>query len=153
MDSTRADRRGIARLLAVCAVLVGLFLMHGAPATAAEGCHDATPMTVAAPTGHGHHAAMNGMAVSPAHGAGVVGPATAAATATATSGTGGTLCVSTPAHERFPLPAPSLLAVAGAGGLALWASARRRAAAGGTGRRGPPARGQDLLLQVCVART
>ncbi|MER6924743.1 hypothetical protein ABT314_38445, partial [Streptomyces spiralis] len=51
MDSVRgrAVRRGIARLLAVCAVLFGLFLMHGAPATAAEGCHGAMSDTAALP--------------------------------------------------------------------------------------------------------
>ncbi|KUN09208.1 hypothetical protein AQI95_05005 [Streptomyces yokosukanensis] len=147
MDRTRAGRRDIARLLAVCAVLIGVFLMHGAPATAAEGCHDATPAMAAAPAAHGHHAAPIPAAASPVHAS---GPAVGAAAAT---GTAGTLCVSTPAHERFPLPAPGLLAVAGAGALALWVSARLRAAADGTGRRGPPARGRDLLLQVCVART
>lgn len=39
MSSGHVGRRGIARLLTVCAVLFGLFLMHGSPASAAEGCH------------------------------------------------------------------------------------------------------------------
>jgi len=44
------SRRGLARLLTACAVLVGLFLMHGAPATAAEGCHGAMPAPASAHT-------------------------------------------------------------------------------------------------------
>ncbi len=139
------------RLLAVCAVLCGLFLMHGAPATAAEGCHGA--MTAASaistsPMPSGHDAAPMPTAQGPdAHGQG------STVRAAGTSQMSGELCVSTPAHERVPLPAPALLAVAGAGVLALWAPARLRAAAGGTGRRGPPGGGRHLLLQVCIART
>ncbi|MEU2686591.1 hypothetical protein ABZ654_22460 [Streptomyces hygroscopicus] len=53
MSGGAAGRRGIARLVAVCAVLLGLFLMHGAPATAAEGCHGGMPSTTAPmPDGH-----------------------------------------------------------------------------------------------------
>ncbi|MET8451992.1 hypothetical protein [Streptomyces sp. NPDC005209] len=148
MESTRTGRRGIARLSAVCAVLLGLFLMHGAPATAAEGCHGAAPLMAAAPMTDGHDPAGVTTGASTAH---TFGPAVPAAD---TSGTAGTLCVSTPAHERSPLPAPGLLAVAGAGVAALWVLSRLRAAAADTtGRRGPPACGRQLLLQVCTART
>ncbi|MET8950507.1 hypothetical protein ACWEO4_04730 [Streptomyces sp. NPDC004393] len=147
VDSAQAGRRGITRLLAVCAVLFGLFLMHGAPTTAAEGCHGAMPAMAASPPTGGHDPAAMTTAVPPAHGS---APAVRAAD---TSGMPGMLCVSTPAQERTPLPAPGLLAVAGAGGLALWTPARLRAAAAGTGRRGPPDCGRDLLLQVCIART
>ncbi|GHE60064.1 hypothetical protein GCM10014715_11850 [Streptomyces spiralis] len=165
MDSVRgrAVRRGIARLLAVCAVLFGLFLMHGAPATAAEGCHGAmsdtaalplppmtgmAPMTGPTPVAGGQDVAPMSTVTAPdTHGA---GPAVRAAD---TSGMSGVHCVSTPAQERVPLPAPGLLAVAGAGALALGAAAGLRAAVRATGRRGPPAGGRDLLLQVCIART
>jgi hypothetical protein len=146
VDSAQAGRRGVARLLAVCGVLFGLFLMHGAPATAAEGCHGA--MTAVSPMTAGHDVAVMLTNRAPTgHGS---GPAVRAA---GVSGMPGALCVSTPAHERAPLPAPGLLAVAGAAGLALWTLTRLRAAVGGTGRRGPPDGGRDLLLQVCVART
>lgn len=147
MNSAQADRRGLARLLSVCAVLCGLFLMHGAPATAAEGCHGAMSAVAHAPMTGGHDAA--GMLSAPpaAHGS---APAMRAA---GLPGMSGTLCVSTPAHERSPLPAPGPSAVAGAAVLVLWGQARLRAAAGGTGRRGPPPGGRELLLQVCVART
>ncbi|MGW1258796.1 hypothetical protein ACWD5Q_27335 [Streptomyces sp. NPDC002513] len=147
MDGAQAGRRGITLLPAVCAVLFGLFLMHGAPATATEGCHGAMPAMAASPPAGGHGAAATTAAAPPAHG---FAPAVRAA---GTSGMPGALCVSTPAHDRTPLPAPGPLAVAGAAGLALWTPARLRAAADGTGRRGPPARGRDLLLQVCIART
>ncbi|MEH0580479.1 MULTISPECIES: hypothetical protein [Streptomyces] len=146
MDSAQAGTRGVARLLAVCAVLFGLFLMHGAPATAAYGCHGA--MTAASPMTSGHDTAALPAAHAPAgHTPG------SAARAADVSGIPGALCVSTPAHERTPLPVPGLLAVAGAAVLALWTLTRLRAATGGRGRRGPPDGGRDLLLQVCIART
>ncbi|MEU0603423.1 hypothetical protein ABZ484_35155 [Streptomyces sp. NPDC006393] len=145
----RAAGRGFARLLAVCAVLFGLFLMHGAPTTAAVGCHGgAMAGDSASFMASGQEAAPMPTAQAP----GTHGPGAAVRVA-GTSGTPGVLCVSTPAQERVPLPAPGLLAVAGAGALALWTAAGLRAAVGGTGRRGPPAGGRDLLLQVCVART
>lgn len=146
VDSAQAGIRGVARLLAVCAVLFGLFLMHGAPATAAEGCHGAKTATSPMTSGHGTAALPTAHAPT-GHGP---GPAVRAADV---SGMPGALCVSTAAHERTPLPAPSLLAVAGAAGLALWTLTRLRAAAGGRGRRGPPDGGRDLLLRVCIAQT
>lgn len=147
LGTAQAAKPGIARLLAVCAVLFGLFLMHGAPATAAEGCHGAMTTVATSPMAAGHDATVMTTAAPAAH-----GPSTTARAAH-TSRMPGTLCVSTPAHERTPLPAPGLLAVAGAAVLALGTPAGLRAAADGTGRRGPPAGGRDLLRQVCIART
>ncbi|MBY8839922.1 hypothetical protein [Streptomyces sp. SP2-10] len=146
MDSAQAGGRGVRRLLAVCAVLFGLFFMHGAPATAAEGCHGA--MTAASPMTSGHDTA----ALLRAHPPSGRGPGSAVRAADH-SGMPGVLCVSTPAHERIPLPAPGLLAVAGAAVLALLTLTRLRAVAGAQGRRGPPGGGRDLLLEVCIART
>ncbi|GAA2782902.1 hypothetical protein GCM10010521_71920 [Streptomyces rameus] len=141
-------RQATARLLVSCAVLFGLFFMHGAPAGAAEGCHGAMSTVATTPMSGGQDsAAMARAHPSAAHGA---GPAVRAAEA---SGMPGTLCVSTPAHERVALPAPDLLVVAGAVAPAVWALARLRAAVAGTGRRGPPGGGRGLLLKVCVART
>ena len=166
VDRAQAAKRGTARLLTVCAVLFGLFLMHGAPSTAAEGCHGGmgmgaaggsttagmagTPMTgvANAPIAGAHHAAM--ASSTPPVVDAASGPTMRGA---ASSGMPGTLCVSTPAHDRIPLPASGLLAVTGALAVVLWGPAGLRAAAGGTGRRGPPAGGRGLLLQVCVART
>ncbi|KIF02293.1 hypothetical protein PL81_30810 [Streptomyces sp. RSD-27] len=141
--SGQRSRGGIARLVALCAVLLGLFLMHGAPATAAEGCHSA--MSHGTPMDDGHrHAAMSPAAETTSHGV---------ILASSMLGTGGGSCVSTPAHERLSLPAPGLLAVVVFGALTAALSARLRAAGGGTGRRGPPHRGRDLLNRVCIART
>ncbi|MCX5302703.1 hypothetical protein OG304_04445 [Streptomyces sp. NBC_00160] len=140
MTGTRqACRRGIARLLTLCAVLLGLFLMHGAPANAAEGCHGQMTATAAV-----HEA-----------------PAVAATTAMTHSGDqqaadtpaahGGALCVSTPARDETPLPAGALTAIIGVLAVGYLAF---RPWLGGTGRRGPPPPGRrSLLLQVCIART
>lgn len=145
MSIGQPSERGSARLIAVCAVLLGLFLMHGAPATAAEGCHGAMP-SVTVPMHDGHAASTM---TSPA-------PPTTAQSAQASragdgSGMHGVQCVSTPAHERNPLPAAGLYAAGAL--LVAWFPAGLRAATGWTRRRGPPAGGRDLLIQVCVART
>lgn len=153
MSGGAAGRRGLPRLSAVCALLLGLFLMHGAPATAAEGCHGAVPSVAAAHTSDGHAA----FAMTPAQ-----MRATAQTRATAHSapafraapsaGMSGERCVSTPAQERNPLPAPALLAAVAALS-AEWSSAAWRAAIGRLRRRGPPTGGRDLLTLVCIART
>ncbi|MET7288684.1 hypothetical protein [Streptomyces sp. NPDC005573] len=155
-------RGGSARLLALCAVLCGLFLMHGSPATAAEGCHGGT-------------AAM-AMSAMPATGAMRSPPSTATAHATTahaamvddadasarrraalpvTEGAHGhgELCVSTRAHDRVPLPDPRPLPVSSGGPSAVRGCVPPREAMGRAGWRGPPSGGRDLLLQVCVART
>lgn len=144
-------RRGIARLLALCAVLLGLFLMHGAPATAAEGCHGAMS---AAPMSAGHDKAVMASAarasVTPAS-----SPVMTQADAQQASGASemdGATCVSTPARDRIPLPPGGLLAVVAV--LAASFLAVRPPALGRTGRRGPPPPGgRSLLLTVCIART
>ncbi|WP_040896648.1 hypothetical protein [Streptomyces griseoaurantiacus] len=145
-------RRGLARLLALCAVLLGLFLMHGAPATAAEGCHGAmsTPAGMHEAPAPGamisHHLA----AVQSAAGQVTAHPGTQHASGAAAMD--GTTCVSTPARDTTPLTAPALLAVAGV--LAALFMVGRTLAPGRTGRRGPPPPGgRSLLLQVCIART
>nr|BFD87094.1 hypothetical protein StreXyl84_64950 [Streptomyces sp. Xyl84] len=146
MSGGAASRRGIARLVAVCALLFGLFLMHGAPATAAEGCHGAMPSTTA-PMPDGRTAS----ARAPAQMQTAVHSAPAFQTANST-GMHGELCLSTPAQERNPLPAPALLAVAAAL-VAGWSLEAWRAGVSRVRRRGPPAGGRDLLTRVCIART
>ncbi|MES9512213.1 hypothetical protein ABWJ92_38610 [Streptomyces sp. NPDC000609] len=129
----------MSRLLVLCAVLFGLFLMHGAPASAAEGCHDATAVTAAAPvsmTTTADHSAMRGE-----H-----GPARAAAAGSATDGES---CVFIHARDRV-LP---LLTALGLVLLAVRELAGHRTTVRGPARRGPPFAGRELLLQVCIART
>lgn len=144
MYGERAGRRGIARLLALCAVLFGLFLMHGSPASAAEGCHGSMP----APLTAGHEASP----MTTAHAPATHHPGPAVVQAAGTAGMPGAQCVATPAHEWIPLPAPGLLAVAAITVPAAWTPARP-GAPGGNGLRGPPAGGRDHLLQACIART
>ncbi|MFD5726212.1 hypothetical protein ACFWMT_08920 [Streptomyces sp. NPDC058368] len=152
MSGGAAGGRGLRRLVAVCALLLGLFLMHGAPATAAEGCHGAVP-SVAAHTPDGHTASAMApaetRATSQTQATAHSAPAFRAA---ASGGMSGERCLSTPAQERNPLPAPALLAAA-AVLSAEWSSAARRAAIGRLRRRGPPTGGRDLLTLVCIART
>ncbi|MFI5750426.1 hypothetical protein [Streptomyces sp. NPDC051644] len=129
----------MSRLLVLCAVLCGLFLMHGAPASAAEGCHGGVAVTSDPPmsmtTGAGH------TAMAEEHGT--------ARAAAAMPGMNGESCVSTHARDRL-LP---LLIALGLVVLAVWVLGRRRTAVRGPARRGPPFAGRDLLLQVCIART
>jgi hypothetical protein len=138
--------RGTARRLLACAVLAGLFLMHGSPFGAAEGCHGAA-------------AAPAGMSV-PAAAMALNGPVAAAHQHPGSARTGalpamrGQLCVSTPARPRLALPAGGPLltvavlpaAVLLASGLLLGGPRARR-------RGPPPPGGRPLLLQMCVART
>lgn len=149
------------RLLAVCAVLLGLFFMHGAPASASEGCHGvlmgSAPMS-------GAHMSMARTSVD----ASVDAPADAAArpaprvgsqtTATSTStvigakaGAGGT-CWATAVRGRAPLTgwAQDAIAVLPLLGTGLAARGPTRCR---DRRRAPPPGGRSLLLRVCVART
>ncbi|MFE5179318.1 hypothetical protein [Streptomyces sp. NPDC056634] len=139
----RGRRRGIARLLALCAVLLGLFLMHGSPASAAEGCHGA----MSAPTALSAKHAGAAMASTP-----LAGMTHAAAQQTsAMSSMDGAMCLSTPARDFTTLPVAGLMAVVA---VAVLPVVGRPVALGSTGRRGPPTPGgRSLLLQVCIART
>ncbi|MCX5384093.1 hypothetical protein [Streptomyces sp. NBC_00083] len=158
MNRRHTGRTGLSRLAVLCAVLFGLFSMHGAPASAAAGCHGeaALPAPMAVPPDMGHAPmsaptdGTDGTAVAgvSAVRAGLPGHRVAPVAAGAT----GELCVSTPARERLPLAATGLLALLGlvvlvGRGLAGPRTALRAA------RRGPPLGGRGLLLQVCVART
>jgi hypothetical protein len=139
-------RPATARLLTVCGLLLGLFLMHGAP-VAAGGCHDDMTRAVAAPGMASPHHADTAPAVVAAR---TGGPSAAPGQA---DPRGGAACLSTPAHGRVALAAPlltavlspALLAGAGAPGRATGVAERRR--------RGPPAAGRSLLHQVGISRT
>ncbi|MDD1061023.1 hypothetical protein NMG29_22850 [Streptomyces cocklensis] len=142
--ASKAKRRGATRLLAACAVLFGLFLMHGTPASAAQGCHGAMPAisAMSAPMADAPHLPVTAAPMADA----AHSPATAGHRTADAPGMPGAVCVATPAHERLHLPAPALLAVALIA-LGAWAAPPAR-------RRGPPpASGRPLLLQVCIART
>ncbi|MGF1430778.1 hypothetical protein [Kitasatospora sp. LaBMicrA B282] len=144
MDGGQQRQAGIARLVALCAVLLGLFLMHGAPASAADGCHGAVGASASMTGGHAE-------SVDPAKPA-ALAPAGAAAQPAGVPHAAGSPCVSTAARERTPLPPAGLLALAVLpvtgrvlGGLPAGAPLHRR--------RGPPGSGRELLIRVCIART
>ncbi|MET8411335.1 hypothetical protein ABZV34_25065 [Streptomyces sp. NPDC005195] len=142
--SGQARRRGFARLLTLCAVLFGLFLMHGAPATAAEGCHGAMSAPAGMHNSEDPHATQSTTAPPTTH------PGLRQASGSAAMD--GTTCVSTPARDTTPLTAPGLLAVVAV--LTSLVLAGRILIPGRTGRRGPPPPGgRSLLLQMCIART
>ncbi|MCQ4081707.1 hypothetical protein NGB36_14090 [Streptomyces sp. RB6PN25] len=143
-DRTRADRRPqAARLLAVCAVLVGLFLMHGAPSGAAGGCHGSMPVATMPMANMAHMAPV-------AHLSHAVAVHDEQAPRLSPAGVHGGSCVSTPAHDPVPVGAAGLSAVVTAAG---WAVFGRRPGSGGVRWRGPPMGGRSLLSRVCVART
>lgn len=139
--STRREL-GVARLLVVCGVLLGVLLMHGSPATAASGCHDTMTVSTSMP---GESTADMILGNAPAvHAAGATHVADQAAM-------GGASCLATVMRGGPHLPLPGLLcfAVALAAGVLLARPGRPV----DCGRRGPPGGGRSLLLRVCVART
>ncbi|MQY36140.1 hypothetical protein SRB17_41370 [Streptomyces sp. RB17] len=178
--------RQAVRAPVLVAVLLGLFLMHGGPTAAADGCHGAMPATDttvrhSAPAPMAEHADEMRPAPAPvaAH-ADTMRPAparTAERTSTmrpapartaAHSAPGrpmaaaaeavprvdesmrGALCLATaPRSEIPPPPIAAVGLVFPAVVLLPWA----RPGSDGTRRRGPPAGGRRLLLQVCIART
>jgi len=149
MESGYTRRPGMLRLLAVCALLFGLFAMHGLPASAADGCHTETSAAAAMP-------AMGGGMAVPAADTAAVHSGTVSAGAQLHAGsqaTTGSLCVTALGRDRIALPVLALLAVA-----ALWTTAgpvlRGSVAAFlARRRRGPPIAGRSLLNRVCVSRT
>ncbi|MFD0339778.1 hypothetical protein ACFVH0_13945 [Streptomyces sp. NPDC127117] len=139
VDRERTRTPGASRMLLLCAVLLGLFLMHGAPASAADGCHDAMAVTAAPP---------GPTAVSAGHSA-MRGEHAPVRVADAMSAMNGESCVFTHARDRV-LP---LLMALGLVLLAVRGLTGRRTAVRGPARRGPPFAGRELLLRVCIART
>ncbi|WP_338674299.1 hypothetical protein V1460_15470 [Streptomyces sp. SCSIO 30461] len=140
-----ASSPAVARLLAVCVLLAGLFLMHGSPA-AAEGCHGDTAGG-ASPSGGAaalpHHdmststIPVAGDSTGPAVRAGLPSPAHHA------------VRVSTPEHGPLLLPALTVFALMGT--AAMWVLTGRTTGLSAARRRAPPG-GRPLLLQVCIAR-
>ncbi len=149
--NSRADTElRVSRWLAVCALVLGLFAMHGLPAAAGTGCHDDPTVTMTDPAPVAQPMAPVAAPMTPQQQrAGAM-----ASSPSSPHSTGGS-CVSTPPRIPSGLPGPSLLGVAGllaallvtAGAQAgiPWWRARRR--------RGPPVAGIVLLTQVCVSRT
>jgi hypothetical protein len=134
----------IVRLLTVCALVTGLFLMHGLPAQACAGGSGmaTTAMTGMATSGPGGQAII--LSGAPVHG-------DHAAARPAVPGHG-TPCVFTPAPRGLDALLALLLLAATA---ALAASARpaRGTRSAPRSRRAPPRAGPELLATLCVSRT
>ncbi|MFJ9951483.1 hypothetical protein [Kitasatospora sp. NPDC091207] len=151
-DGGRARGRGgggaTARLLLLCGLLAGLFLMHGSP-TAAAGCHGPTPVTAAA-SGHGAHGADG---IDHARGPAPAGTPDLDRRRAPGGDPRAVSCVSARDRERAGLPVTAPLA---AGAAVVPPEVPEPAATQGrraTGPRAPPDAGRRLLLRVCVART
>ncbi|WP_073818005.1 hypothetical protein [Kitasatospora sp. CB01950] len=125
--------RTVARWAVLCALLLGLFLMHGSPASAA-GCHRTTESPAAA-----HHTAAHADE----------GSARAAVRAPGAHEGAAVDCLATPARDRLPHTAPPA-AVPWSHPQPVAADPLHATAAGGG--RAPPDGGRDLLLRICVAR-
>ncbi|MET9403268.1 hypothetical protein [Kitasatospora sp. NPDC002965] len=133
----------VARSLLLCALLAGLFLMHGSP-TAAGGCH--APAVPSVPTVAGHHHAPDAPDGPPGSDPRAAGPRTAHGDAPQAAS-----CVTARDRDGAGLPASPLSAGAAVVLIALRPpdGPRGRRA---DGPRAPPA-GRRLLSQVCVSRT
>ncbi|AUG78697.1 hypothetical protein CFP65_3924 [Kitasatospora sp. MMS16-BH015] len=129
------ERRALTRLYVLCAVLAGLFLMHGSPASAASGCHRTSAETVRSMP---HHAMVADRSTE--------GPE--AAPGEGGHGHAGEVCLATPGRDGQPVatPGPAPITVP----AALPALGGGAVVDGAEGSRAPP---EDLLLKVCVART
>ncbi|MER6071826.1 hypothetical protein ABT187_23845 [Streptomyces sp. NPDC001817] len=153
--TARARIRQSVRACVLVAVLLGLFLMHGGPAAAAGGCHGAMPdmetaVSRSAPMAAHPDTMRPAPATTAAHPAGHPAPASATATARADEAMQGALCLATTPRSQIPPPPLVASALVFPAAIVL---PRARPGHDGTRRRGPPADGRHLLLQVCVART
>ncbi|MEU5388842.1 hypothetical protein [Kitasatospora cineracea] len=146
-----AAGRTAARWAVQCALLLGLFLMHGSPASA-TGCHpaSASPSVSASPSPSASPSA-SPPAPAPHAATGHTRPREDRPSANPTMGHGSSAaaCVSTQARDRVPVPAPGaalpphppLLPLTGPGPAGVE-----------RGGRAPPDGGRELLIRVCVAR-
>lgn len=141
MSHMRSTARATARVLAVCAVLSGLFLMHG---LASQGCPSGAGMaTTTTATTHTYHPMGFSPAPADRHLSAAMSPVQAMAAGH------GELCTSTPPPQSSTLLtlllALAALTTAAALGPAVWTIQVRR--------RPPPLTGSALLTTLCVSRT
>lgn len=141
--------RATARLVAVCAVLAGLFFMHGLPA---PGCHGGAG--VPAPS-MAHSATVPAAAGEPDTAAGVMAtPASRSPVAEVGSAGGlGALCVSTPPPPGWAGLLALLLGVSVVGLARAMNSPGRATSPRNQRLRAPPMAGSALLMSLCLSRT
>ncbi|MGH3684251.1 MAG: hypothetical protein ACRDRU_12155 [Pseudonocardiaceae bacterium] len=139
--------RATARLVAVCAVLAGLFLMHGLPM---QGCHGGAGM-LALPMVHPAAApaeldmAAGAMAASVSH-----SPAYDVSEVGSDAGESGALCVSTPPPPGW---AGLLALLLGVSVVGLLRPPGRVTSPSNQRLRAPPIAGSALLRTLCLSRT
>jgi hypothetical protein len=149
VSRTEPSARVIARLLAVCAVLVGVFVMHGLPA---QACPAGTGMSgsamMAAPmAAHGGESVLVAIPARSGMTHVVVGARTDAAAH-------GGVCVFTlPPRGLAGLLALLLLAGVAVASLATLIRASFGGSRGWFSHRAPARAGPELLTTLCVSRT
>lgn len=153
MNGSALSARATARLVTVCAVLAGLFFMHGLPAQGCSGGVGASapsmahPATVATAGGEPDMAAA-AMAASASHSL-----AHSVSTVGADAGEPGALCVSTPPPPGWAGLLALLLGVIVVGLASTPGSPDRATQSRNQRLRAPPLAGSALLRNLCVSRT
>ncbi|MGH3867990.1 MAG: hypothetical protein ACRDQ4_18070 [Pseudonocardiaceae bacterium] len=151
MSGGALSARATARLIAVCAVLAGLFVMHGLPAQGCPGGVEASAPLMA------HSATVVTAADGPDMTAGMAGSASrplayAVAEAGADAGESGVLCVSMPPSPGWAGLLALLLVISVVGLASVLGLADRATRPSGQRRRAPPLAGSALLMSLCVSR-
>lgn len=146
VNTIATPARALARVVAVCAVLAGLFLMHGLATQECHGGTEASMSSMSAVTGD-MVTPVAAMVHQPLNRSAIHSGATGGATAVASSG----LCVSTPPTSALAGLLALLLAL---GGLVLASAVPRpnRATRLENHGRPPPLAGSALLTNLCVCR-
>ncbi|MGB6162328.1 MAG: hypothetical protein WCF33_24670 [Pseudonocardiaceae bacterium] len=156
MGGGTLSARATARLLAVCAVLAGLFAMHGLPAQGCSGGVEASAPSMAHPS-MAHPVtvvtAADGLDMAAGMAVSVSRPlAYAVVEAGADVGEAGVLCVSTPPPPGWAGLLTLLLGTSGIGLASVLGLADRATRPRGQRRRAPPLAGSALLMNLCVSR-
>jgi hypothetical protein len=151
VSGSALSARATARLVAVCAVLAGLFFMHGLPAQ--ERRRPRGVRTVdGAPGNGGHFAGAPDMAAG-AMAASVRHPLPhPAAEVGADAGEPGALCMSTPPPLGWAGLLALLLGVSIVGLVSVPGPPDRATRPSNPRRRAPPRAGSTLLMNLCVSR-
>lgn len=144
MSGRALSARATARLVAVCAVLAGLFFMHGLPAQhCSGGVEGSAPMMT-------YPATVAAAVVDPGKAASDMAPS---ANRSLTQSASGAVCVSTPPPPGWAGLLALLLGI-GALGLAIVLRSLETVTRPGNQRlRAPPLAGPALLMNLCVSRT
>jgi hypothetical protein len=144
VSGSTLSARATARLIAVCAVLVGLFFMHGLPAQhCSGGVGGSAPMMTHSPT----------VAIAADDPGKAAGGMTASASRSLAESAAGAVCVSTPPPPGWAGLLALLLAIGAVGLAGVLRSAQPATQPRNLRLRAPPLAGAALLMNLCVFRT